>query len=300
MELLDWSERPQLRDPVLVCAFRGWNDGGQAATLAAQFLRDRLDAQPFCSIDPELFYDFQEVRPQVILDQNELRRIDWPENAFWHAPLPEVDRDVAVLIGIEPQNRWKTFSGAVVDVARSMQASLVITLGGLLADTPHSRPVPVTGTADDELAQRLGLQPSRYEGPTGIVGVLHDVCRTAGIPSASLWAAVPHYVSIAPNPKAALALVIRLAGLLETRFDTTEMAQQAVAYEREVGRAVAADDDVSGYVRQLEQRVDTLGSTIEDIPTGDALAAEFEVYLAQERAREDDAAGDADEDDEDR
>jgi proteasome assembly chaperone (PAC2) family protein len=286
VELLQWEARPALRDPVVVCAFRGWNDGGQAATLAATFLRDRLSAQRFCGIDPEEFYDFQEVRPQVTLVDGEQRHIEWPDNAFFHAPLPGRDQDLVVLLGIEPQNRWRTFSGAVLDVARQIEASLVITLGGLLADTPHSRPVPVTATAEGAVARRFGLTPSRYEGPTGIVGVLHEHLRDAGVASASLWAAVPHYVSIAPNPKAALALVGRLASLLETAFDTTEMAQAAIAYEREVGRAVAADDEVSGYVRQLEERTDTLGSTLEDI-SGDALAAEFEAFLAQERPDDD-------------
>jgi predicted ATP-grasp superfamily ATP-dependent carboligase len=176
----------------------------------------------------------------------------------------------------------------VVQVARATGIQLVVTLGGLLADTPHSRPVPVTGTADGELAVRLGLTTSRYEGPTGIVGVVHDQCRQAGLESASLWAAVPHYVSVAANPKASLALVQRLGDLLDTRFDTTELAQAAVVFEREVGRAVAADEDVSRYVRQLEARVDTLGSGLTDIPDGDELAAQFEEFLARERERGED------------
>jgi proteasome assembly chaperone (PAC2) family protein len=282
MEPIVWHDRPTLRDPVLVCAFSGWNDGGQAATLSASFLRQRLDATRFCEIDPEDFYDFQEVRPQVSLVDGELRRIDWPENAFYHAALPEAGRDVVVLLGIEPQNRWKTFASAIVEVARTIETQLVVTLGGLLADTPHSRPTPVTGTADARMAELLGLTTSRYEGPTGIVGILHDRCTAAGIGSASLWAAVPHYVSIAPNPKAALALVSRLSDLLSTSFDTSELAQAAVVYERQVGEAVAADEEVSTYVRQLEARVDALGSTFEDIPSADSLAAEFEQYLAEQ------------------
>jgi proteasome assembly chaperone (PAC2) family protein len=282
MEPIVWHARPALRDPVVVCAFSGWNDGGQAATLSASFLRQRLDAQRFCELDPEEFYDFQEVRPHVSLENGEVRRIDWPENAFYHAPLPDAHRDVVVLLGIEPQNRWKTFATAIVDVARAVEAELVVTLGGLLADTPHSRPTPVTGTADARMAERLGLSTSRYEGPTGIVGVLHDRCTAAGIGSASLWAAVPHYVSIAPNPKAALALISRLSDLLSTSFDTSELSQAAIAYEEQVGEAVAADEEVSTYVRQLEARVDALGSTFEDIPSGESLAAEFEQFLAEQ------------------
>jgi proteasome assembly chaperone (PAC2) family protein len=288
MDVLVWEDRPQLRDPVVVCAFRGWNDGGQAATLAATFLRTQLSAQRFCTIDPEEFYDFQEVRPHVSLVGSTMRQIEWPENGFYAAPLPNTERDLVVLLGIEPQNRWKTFSGAVLEVAQTIQASLVITLGGLLADTPHSRPVPVTGTAELDVAQELGLSQSRYEGPTGIVGVLHDSLRTAGVSSASLWAAVPHYVSIAPNPKAALALVGRLATMVGTRFDTSELTQAAVAYEREVGRAVEADAEVASYVHELEQRADEMGSTLEDIPSGETLAAEFEQFLAEQAEDEED------------
>ena len=167
---------------MLVCAFRGWNDGGQAATLAATFLRETLGAERFCDLDPEEFYDFQETRPTVRLEDGMIRRIDWPENSVTHAALPGLERDVAILLGIEPQLRWRTFSQTVLELVRAMKIEFVITLGGLLADTPHTRPVPVTGTADGEVATKLGLSRSSYEGPTGIVGVLHDVCREAGDP----------------------------------------------------------------------------------------------------------------------
>jgi proteasome assembly chaperone (PAC2) family protein len=278
---LVWTERAPLRDPVLVCAFRGFSDGGHAATLAATFLRDNLDSRTICDIDPEEFYDFQEVRPHVSLIDGRIRHIEWPENRFSATHLPGRERDLVVLIGIEPQNRWKTFSQAIVSVARDVGAGLVVTLGGLLADTPHSRPVPITGTADADLAERLGLSPSTYEGPTGIVGVLHDACRHAGLTSASLWAAVPHYISITPNPKAALALLERLQTLLDTRFETLELSQAALAFERQVARAVSADDEVSRYVRQLEERADALGDDLGELPTGDALAAQFEEVLAE-------------------
>ena len=278
---LVWTDRAPLRDPVLVCAFRGFSDGGHAATLAATFLRDHLESRTICDIDPEEFYDFQEVRPHVSLIDGRIRHIEWPENRFSATHLPGRERDLVVLIGIEPQNRWKTFSQAIVSVARDVDASLVVTLGGLLADTPHSRPVPITGTADADLAERLGLSPSTYEGPTGIVGVLHDACRHAGLTSASLWAAVPHYISITPNPKAALALLERLQTLLDTRFETLELSQAALAFERQVARAVSADDEVSRYVRQLEERADALGDDLGELPTGDALAAQFEEFLAE-------------------
>ena len=193
MERLVWSARPTLRKGVLVCAFYGWNDGGEAATLSALFLRQQLAATHFCELDPDEFYDFQEVRPVVSPGEDDSRRLTWPENSFSWAPLPN-GNDMAVMIGIEPQNRWKHYSRSIVEVARESGAELVVTLGGFLADTPHTRPVPVTGSADGDIAEQLGLAPSAYEGPTGIVGVVHDACREAGIASASLWAAVPHYI----------------------------------------------------------------------------------------------------------
>jgi proteasome assembly chaperone (PAC2) family protein len=284
VEHLEWNSRPALRHPVLVCAFRGWNDGGQAATLAATFLRESLGAERFVAIDPEEFYDFQETRPTVRLEDGDIRRIDWPENAVTYAELPGTGRDILILLGIEPQLRWRTFSKTVLEVARAMNVELVITLGGLLADTPHTRPVPVTGTAEGDMAQRLGLSRSSYEGPTGIVGVVHDVCRAESIPSASLWAAVPHYISVSPNPKAALALIDRLGALLETRFDTMELGQASVRFERQVSSAVASDDDVSSYVRDLERRTDAGEEPLRDLPTGDELAAELQKFLSDRGA----------------
>jgi proteasome assembly chaperone (PAC2) family protein len=280
VEHLVWKSRPVLRSPVLVCAFKGWNDGGQAATLAATFLRESLGAERFVDIDPEEFFDFQETRPTVRLEDGLVRRIDWPENSITHAELPGADRDILSLLGSEPQLRWRTFSNTVLEVARAMHVELVITLGGLLADTPHTRPVPVTGTADGDMAARLGLSRSSYEGPTGIVGGVHDVCREASIPSASLWAAVPHYISVSPNPKAALALLDRLGAMLETRFDTMELGQASVRFERQVSSAVASDDDVSSYVRDLERRTDAGEEPLRDLPTGDELAAELQRFLS--------------------
>jgi proteasome assembly chaperone (PAC2) family protein len=277
---LVWNSRPALRHPVLVCAFKGWNDGGQAATLAATFLRETLGAERFVDIDPEEFYDFQETRPTVRLEDGDIRRIDWPDNAVTHAELPGTGRDILILLGSEPQLRWRTFSQTVLEIARAMEVELVVTLGGLLADTPHTRPVPVTGTAEGDMAERLGLSRSNYEGPTGIVGVVHDVCRDASIPSASLWAAVPHYISVSPNPKAALALLDRLGAMLETHFETMELGQASVRFERQVSSAVASDDDVSSYVRDLERRTDAGEEPLRDLPTGDELAAELQRFLS--------------------
>src|SRR5919199_1626898 len=278
------SHRPQLRDPVLISAFRGWNDGGQGASLAAGYLAKAWSAARFAEIDPEGFFDFQATRPQVSLVEGRTRKIDWPENAFYHAPIPGLDRDAVLLLGIEPNLRWRMFTGMIVDLARELGVEMVITLGSLLADVPHTRPSPVTGGATDpDLIERLGLQRSRYEGPTGIVGVLHDACHRAGLPSVSLWAAVPHYVSLTPSPRAALALCKRLAEILETEIDTEELEDAAERYSEQVSEAVASDEETAAYVAELEQRADVLEDE-EDLPSGDSLAAELTRFL-RERER---------------
>src|SRR5438045_2849572 len=219
------TELPELESPVLVAAFRGWNDGAHGASLAAEYLSRRWDAERFADIDAEEFFDFQSTRPHVSLEGGLTRRIDWPENAFYHARPPELGRDVVLMLGVEPNLRWRTFAALVVSLAKRLEVELVVTIGALLADVPHTRPVPVTGSASDpELVERLGLATSRYEGPTGVVGVLHDAFRQADIPSASLWAAVPHYVSLTPSPRAAEALCSRLAELLGAEVDLSELA----------------------------------------------------------------------------
>lgn len=275
-----------LRRPVLLAAFRGWNDGAQGATLAAGFLARSWEATRFAHIDPEEFFDFQAVRPQVSLADGVTRRIDWPENAVYHAAVPGADRDAILLLGIEPNTRWRTFTEVVIDLARSAGVELVVTLGALLADVPHTRASPVTGTATDPaLVERLGLQASRYEGPTGIVGVLHDLCRQAGMPSASLWAAVPHYASLAPSPKAALALNRRLSELLAIALDLSDLEQAAAAYEQQITAAVADDEETAQYVRQLESQADTLdgddSAGADETPIGEQLAAELTRFLRE-------------------
>jgi predicted ATP-grasp superfamily ATP-dependent carboligase len=285
--------RPALTRPVLIAAFRGWNDGGQGASLAGGFLAKQWQAARFAEIDPEGFYDFQATRPHVSLVEGATRRIDWPENAFFHAHISGQSRDAVLLLGIEPNLRWRTFASLVTDLARELSVELVVTLGSLLADVPHTRPAPVTGAATDpSLIEQLGLQASRYEGPTGIVGVLHDACRRAGLPSASLWAAVPHYVSLAPSPRAALALCQRLADLLEAPIDTSELEEASERYAEQVSEAVSADADTAAYVEELEQRSDVLEEEV-NLPSGDTLAAELTRFL-RERERGD---GDSPEDD---
>jgi proteasome assembly chaperone (PAC2) family protein len=272
-------ERPELRSPVLVAAFRGWNDGGQAASLAAGYLSKLWNAQQFAEIDPEGFFDFQVTRPHVSLVDGVTRKVEWPETAFRHASLPGLERDAVLLTGNEPNVRWKAFTRLIVELVQELRVELVVTLGSLLADVPHTRPAPVTGSAsDEELVERLGLETSRYEGPTGIVGVLHDACRKAGISSASLWAAVPHYVSLAPSPRAAQALCDRLGNLLAVDIDTEELRQAGEAYAEQVSAAVATDEETQAYVEELEQRSDEIPDEGQ-LPSGDALAAELTRFL---------------------
>lgn len=282
---ISWDEPPEsLRDPILIAAFRGWNDAGEAASFAAGHMGSRWRARRFATIEPEEFYDFQVVRPEVRLVEGETREITWPSNDFSVARPGDGDRDVIILLGTEPNLRWKTFSSLVVDVIRRYEVSFVLTLGALLADVPHSRPVQITGTAvDRDLVARLGLQRSRYEGPTGIVGVLHDACARARIPSASLWAAVPHYLAVTPNPKAALALVDQTAELVGAPMDLDELRSATTEYEERVSEMVASDEDVQAYVQLLEERTDqiVLEEKLDDarLPSGDAIAAELERYL---------------------
>ena len=278
------SARPELSRPVLIAAFRGWNDGAQAASLAAGYLAKLWGAEQIADVDPEGFFDFQATRPHVSLVDGITRRIEWPETAFYHATPPGLDRDVVLLLGIEPNVRWRSFTELVVGQVEELGVELVVTLGALLADVPHTRPSPVTGSASDaELVKDLGLSTSRYEGPTGIVGVLHDACNKAGIHSASLWAAVPHYVSLTPSPRAAAALCDRLGGLFGVEIDTAELDQAAQTYEEQVSQAVASDEETAAYVEELEHRADTVEEDFE-LPSGDALAAELTRYLREREA----------------
>ena len=277
-EELRIASRPSLERPTLIAAFRGWNDGGQGASLAVGYLAKLWGAERFAEVDPENFFDFQATRPHVTLEEGVTRRIDWPATVFYHGRPPGLDHDVVLLLGIEPNLRWRTFTDIVVGFAKELGTELVVTLGALLADVPHTRPCPVTGTASDEqLVERLGLSASRYEGPTGVVGVLHDACRGVDLPSVSLWAAVPHYVSLTPSPRAALALCERLGDLLGTSIETEELEEASAAYVDQVSEAVSSDPDTATYVEELEARADEILE--EDVPSGEALAAELTRFL---------------------
>jgi proteasome assembly chaperone (PAC2) family protein len=285
MQPLIWDSRPDgLRAPAVVCAFTGWNDAGDAASAAVQFLGSSLGATRFARIDPEEFYDFQATRPKVRLVEGSTRAIDWPEVEIYAARVPRAPRDLVLLSGPEPSMRWRTFCRLIVDLAEALGTQLVVTLGALLADVPHSRPVPITGLSSDEaLVGRLGLPGTTYEGPTGIVGVLHAACQQAGIPSASLWASVPHYVAAAPNPKAALALVRKLESLVGVTVDGSELESASADYERQVSLAVQSDPDVQAFVERLEKAAAEEEDEIraQDLPSGDVIARDFQRFLRQ-------------------
>jgi proteasome assembly chaperone (PAC2) family protein len=282
------SSRPDLRRPVLVAAFKGWNDGGQGATLGGAYLAKQWEAESFAEIESENFYDFQAVRPNVSLEDGLTRKLEWPSNTFLHASIPGLDRDAVILLGVEPNLRWKTYSGLVLELVQDLGVELVVTLGSLLADVPHTRPAPVSAAASDPtLVQELGVEPSRYEGPTGIVGIVLDACRQAGIPAVSLWAAVPHYVSLAPSPRAALALCRRLGELMGADVDVAELEQAADEYSEQVTEAVASDADTAAYVEELERRVDLMEAA-EELPSGESLAAELTRFLREREQNGDD------------
>ena len=283
MSYLRWDHRPQLRRPVLVAAFEGWNDAGEAATTALRWLHAATDARDFASIDPEDFYDFTVARPNVKLDDGMTRRIEWPTPTFSAATIEGGSRDVVFLVGIEPALKWRSFTDSVLELARDLGVDMVFTLGALLADVPHTRPVRITGTATDaDVIAQMGFTRSRYEGPTGIVGVLMDACARAGLKSASLWATTPHYLRETASPKAALALVERLNELVEMRLDTTELEIASAAYERQVNDMLEGEDDVVDYVRRLEEDTDDDDDEPSEpfvIPSTDQLAAEVERFL---------------------
>jgi predicted ATP-grasp superfamily ATP-dependent carboligase len=302
MQPLIWDRRPDgLRAPAMVCAFQGWNDAGDAASSAVSFLASALDAQSFARIDSEEFYDFQANRPCIRFSEDErsepsdgagdrragaehgAREIEWPTVEIFEARAPRAPRDLVLVQGVEPSMRWRAFSTHLVDLAEALGVQLVVTLGALLGDVPHTRPVAMTGHASDAaLTERLGIQASSYEGPTGIVGVLHTACARAGLPSATLWASVPHYVAAATNPKAALALLRRVEVLIGVSVDVSELESTAVDNERPIGLAVRSDPDIQAFVERLEQAADSEEqSALADVPSGDILASEFQRFLRQ-------------------
>jgi proteasome assembly chaperone (PAC2) family protein len=268
---------------MLVCAFRGWNDAAGAASSALVALAGSFETELIAEIDPEDYFDFQATRPTIELAEGQARRIDWPHNNLIAVRVPTADRDLVLLDGTEPNLRWRTFSETIATAADALGVEMVVTMGALIAEVSHTLPVPITGLASDpDLVEELELQRSSYEGPTGIVGVLHDCCNQVGITSASLWAAVPHYVAAVPNPKAGLALLRRLEGLTGIAVEARELEEEAASYEEQIGRAVAANPEIAELVERIEaEQVEQFGDG-EDLPSADSIAREFQRFLRQQ------------------
>lgn len=275
--MIPLHDSPDLVDPIMIAAFEGWNDAGEAASGVVDHLMQTWDSTTVAAVDPEEFYDFQVNRPVITIGSEGERELTWPTSRVAVCRPPGADRDVVLLRGIEPNMRWRKFCADLLDIAGELDVQVVVSLGALLADTPHTRPIPTTGTSSDpELTNRLSLEQSRYEGPTGIVGVFHDACRRQGLHTVSCWAAVPHYVAQPPCPKATLALLARVEEVLQIAVPLGDLPEQARAWERGVDELSREDSDVAEYVRSLEQSRDTA-----DLPEakGDAIAREFERYL---------------------
>jgi PAC2 family len=286
---LEW--RPELERPALISAFTGWNDAAEAASVALGTLRESWEARRFGAFEAEAFFDYQATRPQIKLVEGVTRQVEWPENLL-SATASSLEaaggRGAILLSGPEPNFRWRAFCAAVIELSRELGVEIVITMGALLADVPHSRPVAVAANSQDPaLVENLGLSASRYEGPTGITGVLHRACAESGLPSVSFWASVPHYLPAVPSPPAALALLNSLSSLLGMKVDTSGLERGATAYQEQVSAAVSQDSELSSYVRMLEERIDSqAGQEPRNLPSGDELARELESFLREEPREE--------------
>jgi hypothetical protein len=286
---LEW--RPELERPALISAFTGWNDAAEAASVALGTLRESWEARRFGAFEAEAFFDYQATRPQIKLVEGVTRQVEWPENLL-SATASSLEaaggRGAILLSGPEPNFRWRAFCAAVIELSRELGVEIVITMGALLADVPHSRPVAVAANSQDPaLVENLGLSASRYEGPTGITGVLHRACAESGLPSVSFWASVPHYLPAVPSPPAALALLNSLSSLLGMEVDTSGLERGATAYQEQVSAAVSQDSELSSYVRMLEERIDSqAGQEPRNLPSGDELARELESFLREEPREE--------------
>jgi proteasome assembly chaperone (PAC2) family protein len=279
---------PLLRDPIMIMAFSGWNDAAEAASGAVEHLlsgwRDKNDdvlPELIAEVDSEDFYDFQVNRPVVSIDDSEIRSITWPSTQVFGMAIPSMKRDLVIVTGVEPSMKWKSFTSDLLDLADDLEVSLIVSLGSLLADTPHTRPISVTGTgAHPSIANRLGVSVSKYEGPTGILGIIQDGCMRRGIDAISLWAAVPHYASNAPSPKATLALINTLEEFLNIKIPLSDLPDRADSWEREVNDLAADDSEIADYVKALEESKDA--AELPDI-SGDTIAREFERYLRRQQ-----------------
>jgi proteasome assembly chaperone (PAC2) family protein len=279
---------PLLREPIMIMAFSGWNDAAEAASGAVEHLlsgwRDKNDdvlPELIANVESEDFYDFQVNRPVVSIDESEIRSITWPSTQVFGLVIPSMKRDLVIVTGVEPSMKWKSFTSDLLDLADDLEVSLIVSLGSLLADTPHTRPISVTGTgAHPSIANRLGVSVSKYEGPTGILGIIQDGCMRRGIDAISLWAAVPHYASNAPSPKATLALINTLEEFLNIKIPLSDLPEKADAWEREVNDLAAEDSEIADYVKALEESKDA--AELPDV-SGDTIAREFERYLRRQQ-----------------
>ena len=292
MSHLQSEETPSLRSPVLITAFAGWNDAAQAATGSVLFLAERWSARRFAHIDPEDFFDFTDARPIIRLSPDMQRELEWPSNAFYYHIDHKLSRDAALLLGIEPHLKWRTFTESVLELARQCGVGTVVTLGALLADAVHTRPVPLAGySMDPDLSERLasmGMTGTRYQGPTGIVGALHDACRRSGLATASLWVSVPYYLGTTANPKASYALLSTLNALVDLQLDLTSLEEQARAFEQQVTQAVAGNPEVAGHILELERRIDAAqveGAQAEagELPASEIVIKDLEDFLRRQR-----------------
>ena len=285
---------PQLRSPLLVVAFAGWNDAAESATTAARVLVEKWSAQRFADIEPEEFYDFTSTRPVVSVGPDYQRNLTWPSNSFFFHVDPTLERDVMVLVGTEPQLKWRTFTGEIMDVARQCGVEMVLTLGALLADTPHTRPVPLIGFATDpallEQLRALQVGPTRYQGPTGILGVIHDACREAGVPAISLWASVPHYLGISQNPKVARALLRVVDRLFSLRLDLDDIERAVERFDQQISAIIATNPEAEAYLKELERRADATaegqteqGGEPSTLPPSEVLIKDLEEFLKRRR-----------------
>ncbi len=277
--MIDLDDLPLLRDPLMIVACEGWNDAGESATDALEHLARQWEAEPVAALDPEEYYDFQVNRPRVVLDKGR-RRIQWRTTRILISDPPHLERSVILVSGIEPSFRWRAFTVELMEFAQRAGVSTFVTLGALMADVAHSRPIPVSVTSEDDATiHRFDLEPSGYEGPTGIIGVLADAATQAGLTAISCWAAVPHYAGHSPSPKATLALLTRLATLLDLPIDTADLPDEAQTWEANINALAESDDEIADYVDGLEKAQDTA-----DLPeaSGDAIAREFERYLRQQ------------------
>ena len=297
MSFIQYHSQPELRDPIMIVAFAGWNDAAESATTAVKFLIDKWKPTKFAEIDSEDFFVFTEARPTVKMVDGLQRTVVWPTNQFFAYVSPDSTRDTILFLGVEPQLKWKTFSQTYLEVCRRFNVSEVILIGALLAEVPHSAAVPISGTSTTtEVMERLremDIRNSRYEGPTGMLGVLQDVCRQASIPAASLWAAAPHYLAATPNIKVTAALLTYVNTFLSLGLDLSDIQSDAVRFEEQITSLVARDSEASAYVRRLEEQVDDHDDDDDEdpdvivgtgpLPSADSLIRGVEELLRKER-----------------